>query len=94
MKTKYFAYYGAHFSVEKIEIIKESENFVYTLNWAGRERMHAKKTKHDAYFDTELEAWQWLYDKACEENSRAQQQAEQTFTILNKITEQIKSLEP
>ena len=90
MKTMYLAVYGLHFAVEKTEIVKETENFVFVVNWAGREYKHAKTTKDACYFDTELEAWQWLKDKARDDHNTAQRQADERLFVFNKIAEELK----
>lgn len=92
MKTMYLAVYGVHFAVEKTKIIKETKDFVYVTNWQGREFRHAKVTQDARYFETELEAWQWLKDKARDEHNTAQQRADEKLFVFNKIAEQLKKL--
>lgn len=90
MKTMYLAVYGLHFAVEKTEIVKETENYVFVVNWAGRHCKHAKTTQDARYFDNEKEAWQWLKDKAREEHNTAQRRADEKLFIFNKIAEELK----
>ena len=92
MKTMYLAVYGVHFAVEKTKIIKETKDFVYVTNWQGREFRHAKVTQDARYFETELEAWQWLKDKARDENNTAQRLADEKLFVFNKIEEELKKL--
>ena len=90
MKTKYLAVYGNFVTVQQFQIIKETENFVHLISWPGKECMHPKKTQEASYFDTELEAWRWLYGKACEEHNTAQRRADEKLFIVDKISNEIK----
>lgn len=92
MKIMYLAVYGVHFAVVKTKIIKETKDFVYVTNWQGREFRHAKVTQDARYFETELEAWQWLKDKARSEHNTAQRLADEKLFVFNKIAEQLKKL--
>ena len=92
MKTMYLAVYGKNFAVQRTRIIKDTWHFVYVSNWQGREFRHAKVTQDARYFETELEAWQWLKDKAKDEHNTAQRLADEKLFVFNKIAEQLKKL--
>lgn len=92
MKTMYLAVYGKNYAVKMTGIVEETKDFVYVTNWQGREFRHAKVTQDARYFETELEAWQWLKDKARDEHNTAQQRADEKLFVFNKISEQLKKL--
>lgn len=92
MKTMYLAVYGKNYAVQMTRIVKETAHFVYVTNWQGRECMHCKVTQDARYFETELEAWQWLKDKARGEHNTAQQRADEKLFVFNKISEELKKL--
>jgi hypothetical protein len=92
MKTMYLAVYGKNYAVQMTLTTAETKDFVYVTNWQGREFRHAKVTQDARYFETELEAWQWLKDKARAEHNTAQQRADEKLFVFNKITEELKKL--
>lgn len=56
---KYLAkrYYN---QIEEVEILRETDSFVYVKTSTGRERREAKISNHDSYFDTYQEAKDWF----------------------------------
>jgi hypothetical protein len=92
MKTIYLAVYGKNYAVQMTRIVKETKCFVYVTNWQGREFRHAKVTQDARYFETEIQAWQWLKDKARAEHNTAQRRADEKLFVFNQITEQLKKL--
>ena len=83
MKTMYLAIYGKEYAVKKINIIKETIDYVYVQGLRNYRLL--KITKDTCVFNTELEAWQWLKDKARDDHNTAQRQADERLFIFNKI---------
>lgn len=46
--------------IEEVEILRETDSFVYVKTSTGRERRDAKISNHDCYFDTYQEAKDWF----------------------------------
>jgi hypothetical protein len=38
--------------ITPVEILRETEQSIFTAGWKGKEQRHAKKTGYEAYFDT------------------------------------------
>ncbi len=83
MKTKYQAVRGISGSIEKVEILKESEKSV----WYSKDDCRRKMTDYNAFFDTFEEAKEWLIIWADNRQKRASRVLESSIKDLNYVLE-------
>lgn len=73
--------------IDEVEILRETDHYVYIIGYDGNEKRESKSTSHDSYFDTYKEAKDWflkLHNDEIESLERQLNLAKEEYNYIEK----------